>query len=44
MPGGPGGQAAVLSDREEVGHDIKVTMPQTLSAVGVTGCMQREVD
>lgn len=36
------GQAAALIDGEEVGHDIEVTMPQTLSGVGVTGCMQWE--
>lgn len=39
-----GGQAAGLSDREEVGHDIEVTMPQTLSTVRVTGCMQWEAN
>lgn len=44
MPDGAGGQAAALSDREEVGHDIEVTMPQTLSGVRVTGCRKWQAD
>lgn len=39
-----GGEAATLSDSKEVGHDIEVTMPQTLSGVRVTGCLQWEAD
>lgn len=42
MPGGPGGQAAPLSDGGEEGHDTGVTMPPTLSCVRVTGCTQGE--
>lgn len=44
VPDGLVDRQRVLSDREEVGHDIEVTVPQTLSCVQVTGCMQWEAD